>query len=678
MIEYNKSAESFEITKKRHALHKKQFYNDWQVGENVRDESNEEFRFTAVASGQWEGWLEESYEDRAKMEFNHTGAFLRRNYTQYTQARPQVNFAPSDNATSPEDAEFLDGMYRRDVNANGGQDSLDTAARGGLSCGMGAVLLSTQYEDEGDPENDNQNIVFTELPNAYSTVVFDSTAKRADKSDAGYVTIIMQHSYDAFEEMYPNHEPSSMRVEDRSWFNWSDVHQKSVYIATRYEIEEKKIVIHTYSNPANQEIVKINEDDLEDHIDDFKLYGYGFLRKRTVTRKCVYKTVFSGAEELEAPRKIVGKELPVVPCYGYREWVDGVEYFRGIVREHMDAQRLLNMGTSLVAETAAHSTSSIPIFAPEQMENQAVRQGWAENVHQKSYQLAGMITDAAGNKQVVPPTILQGTSVSPALASLLQITNESMQAGLGGAPQDIVDVNSSGKALNAMFKRADMNTAPAFDNIDRFTKRVGVVYQSMASEVYGSSVNKGRVVRTINDKGEGKSVTLLERTGADGSLKQTFDLSTAKFEVVVGIGKSYQTEREEEFDKIKDVITIIDPQDPMRGELAKTLLLLMDSRGLKDIQKVIRRNQVLSGFVEPTTDEEIAMIEEQQAQPEQPDPNAAYLQAAALEKESQADLNEASIADKMGSAAKKAAETKKIVVDTQIITREAQIAAQQQ
>ena len=541
-----------------------------------------------------------------------------------------------------------------------------------MACGMGAVILNTEYDDEGDPENDHQNIVFTELPNAYSTVVYDAAAKRADKSDAKYVTVIMQHSYGAFEEMYPNMRAESMRVEDRAWFNWSNVQQESVYIATRYEIEQQKVEIHTYSNPANQEIVKINKDDLDDHLDDFKLYGYDFLRKRTVTRRCVYKTVFSGAEELEAPRKIVGKELPVIPCYGYREWVDGIEYFRGIVREHMDAQRLLNMSTSLVAETAAHGNSSKPIFAPEQMENPTVRSQWAENVHQQPYLLAGMVSDAQGNKQVVPPTMLQGSSISPALGTLLQLTNESLQVGLGGAPQDMVDVNSSGKAINAILKRADMNTAPIFDNIDKFIKRVGVVYQSMASEVYGSSANKGRVVRTINEKGEGKSVKLLERSGADGSLKQTYNLSTAKFEVVVGIGKSYQTEREETFEQLKDIISIIPNEDPMRADLAKTLFLLMEGQGLQDIQKSIRNQQITSGLIAPETDEEIAMMQQLQSQPQQPDPNSAFLLAEAEKSQSQAQLNEAKIAQTMGDAAKKAAETKGIMIDNQITTRQAQ------
>ena len=103
------------------------FNVDWGSTSDQRDLANEEYRFIMVPGGQWEGFSEDAYDDRAKMEMNHVGEFVRRTYAQWSTAKQAVNYAPSDGATNDDQADLLDGLIRRDTQQMGGQSAIDTA-----------------------------------------------------------------------------------------------------------------------------------------------------------------------------------------------------------------------------------------------------------------------------------------------------------------------------------------------------------------------------------------------------------------------------------------------------------------------------------------------------------------------------------------------------------------------
>ena len=49
--------------------YKSDFEKDYELGAEVRDKSNEEYRFITVPGGQWESFLESHYENRSKFDF---------------------------------------------------------------------------------------------------------------------------------------------------------------------------------------------------------------------------------------------------------------------------------------------------------------------------------------------------------------------------------------------------------------------------------------------------------------------------------------------------------------------------------------------------------------------------------------------------------------------------------
>ena len=666
------------MNNERHAQLKEQFHEDYMSSQEMRDMSNEEYRFITVPGGQWEGFNVEAYEDRAKMQLNHVASFCRRVHQKYLTSRPQINFSPSDDTTSDEDAELLDGLVRRDLHRRGGQASIDTAVWEQKAAGFGAVILNTEYEDEGDPENEYQNIVFTEQPCAYSTVVFDPSARRADKSDARYVSVLTPYSEREHKRKWPDAELSTIDVTDRSWFTQSSTRSKMIYVCTHYEIREETIKLHSLTNPDEIDektgaptVVRIeNKEYLEDQ-EDLELFGFELIRTRNIKRRSVFKTVYNGSVILDKEERVVGRYLPVIPFYGYRAWVDGVEHYQGVVREHMDAQRSANMGFSLAAESAAHSSDSKLLFSPDQMQNPMTRNQFAGNWHQSPYLVVDDVKDGNGNvTHRGPSAILPGTSMSPIAQTVMQMATESMQMGMGGAPQETLDPNSSGKAITAIHERIDMNTDMVHDNTDQSTQHMGRVYESMASEIYSAHAN--RPLKIISDRNEAKSVTLNKTVGMAGKITSLNDIARGKFDVVVNVSKDYQTENDETFEALRDIIGIIPETDPERPMFAKWLFLLKEGRGIKELQKKIRSDLILKGWLEAESDEEKQMLQQAQEQAaNQPDdPNEALMAAAAAEQETSAMLNKSRVAETQAKAVKTAKEAEHISIKSQLALRE--------
>jgi hypothetical protein len=91
-------------------------------------------------------------------------------------------------------------------------------------------------------------------------------------------------------------------------------------------------------------------------------------------------------------RLIAGRCIPIIPVYGKRWVVDGIERCMGHVRLAKDAQRLKNTLLSWLAEMAMRFDIEKPILTPEQIAGHAVM--WAEdNIKKYPYLLRNAMTD---------------------------------------------------------------------------------------------------------------------------------------------------------------------------------------------------------------------------------------------------------------------------------------------
>ena len=636
---------------------------DAGVVDEQRDKANEDMRFVHVDGGMWEGFFENDSEDRARLEFDIVSDYIQRFIGEWNQNRIGVEYKPADSATTDDDAELLNGIYRADFNHNSGKLATDNAVDEMSTCGYGAMKLSTVFEDEEDPENDNMRVEWRPIYNAYNTAIWDQAAQRIDKKDARHVTVLKEYTIDSFNAVWPDEDPTSAyQPENRAFENWSNRAVELIYIATRYEIVRKRENVYVYNNFQSDEVETYTEEEHKLIEGELKSSAFRkFVRKRRIIRQSVEKTVFSGSAILEDTRRVTGKFLPVVPFYGYRAYVDGVEWYRGLVRKLKDAARLFNMQMSQLAENSASSGQQIPIFDPDQMEGDAIPELWA-NRNNKPYLLARALRDndgkivAHGPSGYVQPGQLDGST-----AALMQLVPEYVRGVTGAVPQDTLDPDASGKAIQAMIKRENLNTQVLTDNIGNAIRASGEIYQSMAAEVYSNQ----RMLRTVSREGK-ETNTQLMKTVMDettGKLTDTNNLNGKRFRAYSDVGPQYETLREQTVEDIKDMVPMVAAVpggEQFVGPLLSVLMSNMNGVGMESIKELNRKDMLAKGIVKPENDEEEAFVAQIQENPQE-DPQRKLVEAATQQQEAEARNLDSDTVSKIATSKKTEAQTVEIM-----------------
>ena len=604
-------------------------FNDIQTA--LRDERLQclqDRRFYSLCGAQWEGPLYDQYENKPKFEVNKIMLAVIRIVNEYRNNRITVDYVSKDGSENDKLAEVCDGLYRADEQASVADEAYDNAFEEAVGGGIGAWRLRTVYEDEEDDENDQQRIRFEPIYDADSSVFFDLNAKRQDKSDAKFCFVVTSMTRDSYKEIYNDDPTDWPKIIHQYEFDWAtpDV----VFVAEYYKLEEKAETIRIFQAIDGTEERYTATDFENDETLEETLIAIGTreVRQKRVKRMKVRKYIMSGGKVLEDAGYIAGKCIPIVVVYGKRWFVDNIERCMGAVRLAKDAQRLKNMQLSKLGEISALSSIEKPIMTPEQVAGHQVM--WAEdNLRDYPYLLINPVTGPDGNTQISGPVAYtRSAAIPPAMAALLQITEQDMQDILGnpqGADKMVSGV--SGKAVEMIQTRVDMQTFIYMSNFAKGMKRCGEIWLSMAKEIY---TEDKRRMKTIAPTGEAGMVELMQPMidQNTGEIKMANDLSDATFDVVAEVGPSSSSKRAATVRALTGMLQIT--QDPETAQVLTAMAMMnMEGEGVGDANAYFRKKLLRMGVVKPTDDEAKTLMEEMQGQPQ--DPNAIYLQAAAEE-----------------------------------------------
>jgi hypothetical protein len=630
-------------------------FNDIQTA--LRDERLQclqDRRFYSLCGAQWEGPLYDQYENKPKFEVNKIMLAVIRIVNEYRNNRITVDYVSKDGSENDKLAEVCDGLYRADEQASVADEAYDNAFEEAVGGGIGAWRLRSVYEDEEDPEDDRQRIRFEPIFDADSSVFFDLNAKRQDKSDAKYCFVVTSMTRESYKETYNDDPTDWPKIIHQYEFDWAtpDV----VFVAEYYKVEEKTETIRIFEAIDGTEERYTARDFENDETLEETLMAIGTreVRQKRVKRMRVRKYIMSGGRVLEDAGYIAGKCIPIVVVYGKRWFVDNVERCMGAVRLAKDAQRLKNMQLSKLGEISALSSIEKPIMTPEQVAGHQLM--WAEdNLRDYPYLLINPVTGADGGTQIMGPVAFtKSAAIPPAMAALLQITEQDMQDILGnpqGADKMVSGV--SGKAVEMIQTRVDMQTFIYMSNFAKGMKRSGEIWLSMAREIYTEDKRK---MKTITPTGESGTVELMQpmidpKTGA---MMMGNDLGTATFDVVAEVGPSSSSKRAATVRALTGMLQIT--SDPETAQVLTAMAMMnMEGEGVSDANAYFRKKLLRMGVVQPTDDEAEELMAEMQGKPQ--DPNAMYLQAAAEEATAKAAKARADTVETVASAELKRAQT---------------------
>lgn len=623
-------------------------------------------RFYSIAGAQWEGPLGEQFEKKPKFEFNKVHLAVIRIFNEYRNNRITVDFQPKDGAKDDAFADVCDGLYRADEKASTADEAYDNAYEEGVGGGMGAWRLSACYEDEYDDENDQQRIKIDPIFDADSTVFFDLGAKRYDKADAKRCYVLTPYPRKQYEKEWKDSPSSWPKAIQQTEFDWCT--PDIVWVCELYKIEETSELVHFFRGIDEEaEEMRVSARELKEDpakLDELLALGFREVRQKRVKQRKVHKYILSGGKVLEDCGFIPGDCIPIVPFYGKRWVVDGVERCMGHVRLAKDAQRLVNMLMSWLAEMAARFDIEKPILTPAQVAQHAWM--WAaDNVEKFPYLLLDPMLD--GNNDPVPGSNVpmaytKAPNIPPAMAALVQFATQALDELLGNQQAgEELQPNLSGKAVELIQNRLDMQVFIYMSNLAKSMKRSGEIWQSMMRDL---AVEEGRRMKTVGQNGESGSVLINQPAYNKDTFEQFVknDFSKANYEVDVEVGPSSSSKRAATVRAITGMMQLT--QNPQDLQVLTGLAMMnMEGEGISDVRDYYRDQLLRAGVVKPTEDEAQELAQEQANA--QPDPQTQAVLAFAEESQAKAAKARADTVETIESASLKRAQTAKTYADIQ-------------
>ena len=644
---------AFDLTELKR-LHEKAYV----TGQGPREEAANDLIFSTLSH--WDDQLLEESQLSYRGQFDITRKAVRQIMSDLRENPVQVNFEPVDESRD-DGADLIDGLYRADDRDNQSIEAFDNAIEEAVVCGMGAWELYTDYASS---MSEDQVIKRTPLFEANNTVYFDPNAKLADKSDANHVSILKPYSEDGYKDLVeeltgerPDTIGGDFGFPEQSFtFPWFTT-DKKIYVATFYHRKKVKKKILTLSDPFGGQMT-VSDEDIKPVIDELIDAGYEVSGQRNIKKWQVTRYIASG-EEILKTEKIAGEHIPVVPVYGERSVIDGVEYYEGVVRLAKDPQRLHNFALSYMADIVSRSPRSKPIFYPEQIAGfeQMYEQSGAKNNY--PYMLNNRFDPNGNELPLGAVAVMPEQPIPQSLTQLLELTRRSVEdVASAGLPDNVSDIDLSGKAIQSLQNRFDQQSIIYQTNLKHAKRRDGQVYASLASEVFDTP----RTVTIVKPDGTSSKQKIMEQVidSETGQPHYVRDLTNAEFAVYSDIGPTYSNRKEQTREQLTELLAALPPDDPLRQSVMLKILEMSDGIDMKDFREYSRKQLILSGFKEPETPEDEQLLQQAQQAQQEPDANMVLAQAEAAK--GQADQMDAQTKQFQAQISQFDAETKRMQV----------------
>lgn len=533
-----------------------------EAEQDNRDLAEDDIRFCRM-SEQWEKSDEakRSREGRPCLTINRLPAFVRQVTNDARQNTPSIHVAPVDSNSDPETAKVLQGLVRNIEVQSNADSAYDQALDDAVTGGFGYFRIDVDYTHNDAFE---QDIVVERVANPF-TVYGDPRSTAVDSSDwdCGFVTEMISHSQ--FEKDWPNAEKVDWESDYKGLNNKSDwITDDSVRVVDYWSREEIDHEINLLSDGT-----VIPTDKLDDSVwaymaeNGIEIQETRLSKTWKVTRHTM--TAVEILETIEWP----GKYIPIVPVYGEEAWVDGKRYFKSLIRDAKDPQRVYNYWRTASAELVALAPKAPFVGAVGQFDTDGAK--WATaNTESHPY----LQYDA--DEVAMPPQ--RQPFAGPPAGALQEALNASddMKAVMGihdaslGAQSNEV----TGKAIIERKRQADTSTFHFNDNLNRAIQHAGKIVLDLIPHVY----TKGRIIRVLGEGDKPETIPLNQPVPVmqngqkvidqDGvPVTRVHDLAKGKYDVVVRSGPSYSTRREEAATQMLEMLRVFPQAAPYIGDI---------------------------------------------------------------------------------------------------------------
>lgn len=526
-----------------------------------RNDALDDLRFARLGE-QWPDKVRQQrvLDGRPILTINRMPSFIRQIVNDSRQNKPQIKVKPVDDKADRETAEILAGLIRNIEYVSKADIAYDTAVDFAVSCGFGYFRIAIDYEYD---DSFDKGLKIKRIANPFS-VYGDPQSTEADSSDWNMCFVTEYIGKKDFEAKYKGAEKSNW--ESDGYANLEETWQsEDGILLAEYWTREK--VAKTILLLNNGQVV--GEEQYAAGQDLFMAMGIQPVNSRQTSSYQVTQRIMTGAEILEENRW-AGIYIPIVPVYGEEVNVQGRRYFRSLIRDAKDAQRMFNYWRTTATELVALAPR-VPWIGEEGTFD--VDPNWlTANTTSHAY--------LQYSKGSTPPQRLQLDS-GPAAGAMQEalMASDDMKSimGMYDASLGQRSNETSGRAIMARQREGDIGSFHFIDNLSRSIRHAGCILLDLIPKTYSGQ----RMVRVLgedgqetvarigsNEQGEGEGM------GADGSPQhemeeaaKIYDLGLGKYDIAVDTGPGYTTRREETAAQMTEFVRSYPDAIPVIGDL---------------------------------------------------------------------------------------------------------------
>lgn len=491
------------------------------------------------------------------------------------QARPSIIPKPVDDKADVEVAEILRGVIKNIEVTSDADTVYDTAARNTVMGSVGWIRIITQYAGH---DTFDQEIRLERIQNM-SSVYIDPNHERQDGSDARDVFVFEDMDCEEFEDKYP--DAAKTGYSDSKW--GGDTIKVCEHFTKDYEDKELcEFQIDTVAGLIKGVVFK-------DKVPD----GATIVRTRK-TQVCTIKYCKFTEQDILEEGEFPGTYLPLVPVYGFEAIVDGTRTFYSLIHQARDPQMMLNFWRSASTEVFALQPKAPFVGALGQFNTYA--QQWndanTENFATLEYDPVTVVGEN-GETVVLPPPMRQPPP-TPSLAIMQEAVGaaEAIKATLGMYDASIGNQTNdiSGKAIISRQMQGDNATFHFTDNLAVSMRQVGRILVNLIPIIYTGQ----RIMRIMGEDGKESLVPINQPVVKEGAkyriahgdeVSNIISFDAGKYDVVVEVGRSYATKRQEMSNLLMDAMNGNPDMFAKAGDL---LFQNLDVPGADEVAKRLR------------------------------------------------------------------------------------------
>jgi hypothetical protein len=507
----------------------------------------QDMRFTHLPGHQWPEEIRRDREmppsPRPCVEINVTAQHVYQVVNDIRQNRPTIKVRPVSMNASTDVAEVFDGVIRHIDACSSGDIATDVGVNHQVTGGWGYIRLTTDYTNKEDNE---QGIYVKPVHNPLS-IYLDANAMCPVGSDAVCAFVVDEIPKDEFESRY-GEEAGKWADESAGSSDW--VTRKTVRVAEYFEkVTTTKNVMTLINNQKITETEYWTQYSAEQGYDHTTRPGAIAYAEEEETKVKWWKLTSGkilegGIEGMDFPSKYI----PIIRVPGLIVDIDGQRYFKGLVRDAVDPQRVFNYQWSTFIEAVALQPKVPWLVADGQIEDNEA--DWNRAHTANLPYLKYKTRDAEGNP-VGPPQRSQLAMAPQGVMEGLQLANDAIKMVTGQYEASLGQRSNetSGKAIIARQREGDTATYHFIDGLSMAIAHKGRILIDMIPRVF----DKAQIIQILGEDNStdvaridpSQPQAVRETTLLSGTVEKIYNLNVGRYDVLATVGPSYTTKRQE-------------------------------------------------------------------------------------------------------------------------------------